>query len=308
MKGNRIMSEKDLCSRRKERSSFYLRGFTTFALTAVSLLIVFSGLALYVTPRGRVAHWTHWTLAGLGKEQWASLHMTGAAIFILVVALHLFFNWKVLLGYLRLSHIPGLRLGRELAAATVLGALLVFGTLTGTPPLGHIVELREDLKNYWERANIPAPQPHAEELCLNEVANQLDLPVEEVVTALEEGAFEEAEPDRRAAAMAEANEAARSDMRQTLRSRPASSLEGKSGSGLGMGRMNLGEFCSSQNVPLDRLTGILEVRGISAGPSTSLRELAASFDMGPGQISRWLTDVGGGVSIRSYGNRCDAHP
>lgn len=302
------MSKQDN-SRRKEKSSFYVRGFTTFALTAVSLLIALSGLALYLTPRGRVAHWTNWTLAGLGKEQWASLHMTGATLFMVVVVLHLFFNWKVLLGYLRLRRIPGLRLKRELSAALILGVLLVVGTLTGAPPLGTIVELREDLKNYWERSDTRAPFPHAEELRLDELAHQIDLPVEDVVAALEEGGFEKAEPDQPIAEIAEANQVAPSDLYQTLRSKRsfANSLERRSGSGQGMGRMNLGEFCSSQNVSLDHLIAVLKVRGMSADTSTSLRAIAASLDMRPGQMARWLTEETGAVVVHNDGDLCTTH-
>lgn len=299
------MSKRDN-SRRREKSSFYMRGFTTFALTAVSLLIALSGLALYLTPRGRVAHWTNWTLAGLGKEQWASLHMTGAALFMVVVVLHLFFNWKVLLGYLRLKRIPGLRLKRELSAALILGVLLVVGTLTGAPPLGTIVELREDLKNYWERTDTRAPVPHAEELRLDELAHRVDLLVDDDVAALEEGGFEKAEPDQPIAEIAEANEVAPSDLYQTLRSKRTftNPLEGRSGSGQGMGRMNLGEFCSSQSVSLDRLVEVLKGRGMSADPSTSLRQIAVSLDMRPGQMARWLAEEAGAVVVHTDEDFC----
>ena len=52
---------------RRKKSGFYFRGFTTFALSAAAFVIAASGVALFATPRGRVAHWTHWTLAGLEK-------------------------------------------------------------------------------------------------------------------------------------------------------------------------------------------------------------------------------------------------
>jgi hypothetical protein len=232
--------------------------------------------------------------------------MTGAALFILVVVLHLFFNWKVLLGYLRLRRVPGLRLKRELAAATLLGVLLVLGTLAGAPPLSSIVELREDLKNYWERTSAPAPLPHAEELRLDELARQLDQPVEDVVTALEEEGFKEAGPARPVAAIADANGIAPSELYRTLRTRHPSTgpLEGRNGSGRGMGRMNLGEFSTSQNLSLDRLIAILKMRGLVVNASTSLRQIASSLDMRPGQMARWLAEESGGVAVRDDGDLC----
>jgi hypothetical protein len=232
--------------------------------------------------------------------------MTGAALFILVVVLHLFFNWKVLLGYLRLSRIPGLRLKRELAAAVLLGVLLVLGTLAGVPPLGNILELREDLKNYWERTSTLAPLPHAEELRLDELARQLDLPAEDVVTALEEEGFTEADPTQPFVEIAEANAVAPRDLYRTLRAKHPSTrfLESRNGSGRGMGRMNLGEFSTSQNVSLDRLIAILKMRGVVANASTSLRQIASSLDMRPGQMARWLAEESGGVAVRDDGDLC----
>jgi hypothetical protein len=232
--------------------------------------------------------------------------MTAAALFMLVVVLHLFFNWKVLLGYLRLRRVPGLRLKRELAAAALLGVLLVLGTIVGAPPLSNIVELREDLKNYWERTSTPAPLPHAEELRLDELARQLDLPAEDVVKALEEEGFTEAKPTRSVAAIAEVNEVAPSDLYQTLGSRTAfaRSLQGRRGTSQGMGRMNLGEYCSSQNMSLDRLIAILKMRGVVAKASTSLRQIASSLDMRPGQMARWLAEESGGVAVRDDGDLC----
>ena len=60
------------------RRSFNMRGLTAFVLAASSAIVLTSGVILYVTPQGRVAHWTGWTLLGLGKEQWRALPMNTA--------------------------------------------------------------------------------------------------------------------------------------------------------------------------------------------------------------------------------------
>lgn len=79
----------------RTKSSFYTRGFTTFVLAAAFLVLAVTGAVLYITPRGRVANWTDWSLLGLDKQQWSSVHITIATLFLLAAALHLFLIGKL---------------------------------------------------------------------------------------------------------------------------------------------------------------------------------------------------------------------
>jgi hypothetical protein len=47
---------------------FQLRGFVSLLLTLFFLALSFSGVMLYLTPRGRVANWTGWSMLGLEKR------------------------------------------------------------------------------------------------------------------------------------------------------------------------------------------------------------------------------------------------
>ena len=48
---------------------FNWRGFASLATGFAFLIMIVSGVVLYVAPRGRVANWTDWTVMGLGKEE-----------------------------------------------------------------------------------------------------------------------------------------------------------------------------------------------------------------------------------------------
>ena len=281
----------------RRKSGFYTRGFTTFVLTAAFFIIAVTGVVLYVTPRGRVAHWTNWTLLGLGKEQWGAVHMTAATLFLVAAGLHLFFNWKVLLGYIRLKRVAGFRLKREFAAAVALCAFFVLGTLTGLPPFSNIVQLHDDVKDYWDRASVEAPMPHAEELRLDELAREMDLPVEKVVTALGEEGYDDVSPNMKVARIARANEVAPSAVYQAIRTKHATADSHQTESqirGPRLGTMTLGEFCSAETLPLDAVIASLTKRGVTAKDTSSLRELATFLNMRPGQLASMVrADVGG---------------
>ena len=73
---------------------FHTRAFVSLLLTCSFFVLLVTGIVLYITPQGRVAHWTGWTIAGLGKEQWSAVHIVISLLFLTSAALHLYFNWR----------------------------------------------------------------------------------------------------------------------------------------------------------------------------------------------------------------------
>ena len=74
----------------------------TSVLIAVSFVIlVFSGVILFVSPPGRIANWTNWNILSLTKKEWIALHIWFSTLFLLVTVFHLVFNWRPLLSYFK---------------------------------------------------------------------------------------------------------------------------------------------------------------------------------------------------------------
>ena len=144
----------------------------------------FSGTMLFLTPRGRTANWTDWSLLALDKHQWGSVHVNNSVVFVAIAVLHLVLNWSVFTRYIKKKATNGLNLKRELALATSLAALCIVGPIWGVPPFSTLMTLNEDIKNYWDQTAQQPPVPHAEELTLAELAATIDLSVDEVSVAL----------------------------------------------------------------------------------------------------------------------------
>ena len=85
----------------EQKKKTNIRAITSLTITLSFALMAFSGIILYLSPKGRVANWTGWTMAGLGKESWGGVHTTIGILFLLASALHLLYNWKVFLNYLK---------------------------------------------------------------------------------------------------------------------------------------------------------------------------------------------------------------
>jgi hypothetical protein len=124
---------------------FHKRGWVVFVLALSALVLLISGIVLFVAPSGRIANATDWALFWLGREGWVNLHNVFAILFIAGVAWHLVFNWKPLSNYVvsRASH--HLNLKREMLAAAAVVLVLVVLVAQDVPP----VDLLTDLSLYF---------------------------------------------------------------------------------------------------------------------------------------------------------------
>jgi hypothetical protein len=167
---------------------FKTKGFTSLLLTCLFTTAAFSGVILYMTPRGRVANWTGWTMLGLDKHGWGALHINACLLFLLVAFLHLFFNFRVFWSYIR-KRSSGFNLKLEMVTALLVTAVLIAGTLYEVPPLSSTLTLNERIKNYWESDAPSSPAPHAEEFTLTRFASTVGLTVDDIQTALNAEGF-----------------------------------------------------------------------------------------------------------------------
>lgn len=180
------------------------KGLTSLALACTFVVVATSGAALYISPKGRVANWTGWTLGGLTKRQWESLHLNMCIMMLAIVVFHLFFNWRVFWTYIR-RRASGFNLKLEMATAVVVTTLVVVGTIVRVPPLTLPTAWGERIKAYWEHATPAGPAPHAEEQPLGRFARNMGLIPEDVVVALQKDGLELDDPHITVAELAERN-------------------------------------------------------------------------------------------------------
>jgi hypothetical protein len=169
---------------------FQVRGFVSLLLMLAFLVLSVSGIVLYVTPRGRVANWTEWTMLGLDKQAWQSIHMSIALLFVIGALLHLWFNWNVFWCYIKKKATVALNLKVEMLAAIVVAGAVVSGAIFQAPPFRNILNLNYQIKDYWDQwaanAAVSPPMPHAEELTLERLAANMQVPFDSVIKNLRE--------------------------------------------------------------------------------------------------------------------------
>lgn len=115
--------------------SIRTQGVISLLLAFGFLILLVSGLVLYVAPQCRVADEIMWRMLGLSKTRWQSVHLTFAFVSLILACIHLFvFNWKVLLSYARRGARTVLFLRPELFCSLVIAGVLLAGAALLLPP------------------------------------------------------------------------------------------------------------------------------------------------------------------------------
>jgi hypothetical protein len=133
-----------------EKKPFTTRGFVSLVVTFSFLVLMMSGIALYIAPTCRVARDSGWSFICISKETWESLHVVFAFVFILSTVFHFIYNSKLFFRYI-VEKINGRNvLKTEAVAALIIIAALWVMSSFKIPPVGWIVDLHDAVKYSWD--------------------------------------------------------------------------------------------------------------------------------------------------------------
>jgi len=136
---------------------------------------------MYIRPEGSIANWIGWSFMGLSKNGWEGIHTLFCILFIIFVIVHLFFNWKIIMNYLKGKLSKGLNSKKEFFSAFVLVSLFLVAAVMQWSPLWKIPAWRADLKKGNNIITVQPPESGFEKKKLLEVASILNLSIEELV-------------------------------------------------------------------------------------------------------------------------------
>jgi len=121
---------------------FSWRALTSMCLSVVFVVMVVSGVILFLAPSTRVAREVNWQVWRLAKGDWQNLHLVFSALFLVVATVHTVFNWRPMLNYLKMRATERRGIRWEWLAALVLGVLVWMGTRCELPPFSWLLDWR----------------------------------------------------------------------------------------------------------------------------------------------------------------------
>ena len=265
------------------KKKFSWKVFISFGLTYSFIIILVSGIMLYMSPPGRYAHWVDWKILGFTKEGWQALHIIFSFTFVVLSIFHLFtINWKSFLSYLKSKTNTGLNKKREFYISTILTIVFFFGIVCLIPPFKYVMDFGEYLTESWEKVEEAPPVPHTELLTLTELAEQLDFSsVDEITRKLNIYEIKFDNTDKQTLQeIAKINNTTPIEIYEEITRQRASQGRGTErqggqgrGQGGGMGRRTIDNFAIDVELSVDEVLLILKKHNIEAKKGQTLRDI-----------------------------------
>lgn len=276
-----------------------LRRFTSLLATFSFLIMTFTGIMLFITPKGRIANWVNWEILGLSKDQYGALHVTFMVLFLVAMILHLYLNWGPLMSYLKNRSREFSLLTKEFGLSLALTLLFVAGTISEVAPFKTFIDFEESIKMSWETGDNEPPYGHAELSSLKTFSKRIDQDVDKAIALLDAEGIKGATPKAKLQEIADFNGISANDIyviidpdaadyadeEPTVAIKTASIVQAstitypKEGSGLG--KMTLEAVSQKYGVNLDKAITALKAKGIDASKESRMRKTANELDTTP---------------------------
>lgn len=264
-----------------EKRLFHWRGWTTLVVTISFVVDTVSGVILYIAPPGRVEKWLQWKVWGLSKDQWIAVHTIFGYVLLVIVAVHLYYNWKVFTHYLWRKAQKALNLKWELALSVLFCLLLFLGSVWNLPPFSTVMAIGEHFKAGWEKGAVKAPVSRSESKTLQEFAGSIQVPVEQMTGILKSRGYAIENNQQKIEEIAKANQTSPSKLYEELQAGGAVPVAPKTGEGSGLGRKSLKVVAEEQGLSLEQVLSRLKALGVEAQPDDRLRDVAGKLGKTP---------------------------
>ena len=147
------------------------RKIVSLTLLFSMIFLILTSIVLYIVPHGRVAYWSNWTFWGIDKTEWTNFHINIGMLFVILIFIHTYYNWRAIKSYLKKSGKVSF-LTKESIVSIFLVILVILGTFFHIPPFGTFLDLGEKIKDSATEKYGEPPYGHAELSTLKEFSKK----------------------------------------------------------------------------------------------------------------------------------------
>ena len=169
------------------KNKFSWQSFISIGLLLSFLIMLISGIILYIAPEGSLSRWIGWEVFNLTKSQWEQQHTIFSFLFVIFSVFHIFMiNWSLLFSYFALEKKKLINI-KELFIAFIITIIVFIGTYFNFSPFKNVINLGNKVsESYSVNANIPGI-PDAEKLSVKEFSDKVfNISLQELEMILEE--------------------------------------------------------------------------------------------------------------------------
>ena len=271
-----------------------IRKITSLTMLISFVLLVLTSVILYIVPHGRVAYWADWHLWGLNKTQWGNLHINLGFLFLLAGFLHIFYNWKPMVAYMK-NRAKELKIFTPAFIISLALTLAVgVGTLLNIPPMSTIIDLGESIKNAASEKYGEPPYGHAELSSLKLFSRQTNLDLDQVKELLNTAGIKFDGEQQTILEISKANNMAPKELADIIKPARKQNEDGASfpdSAPAGFGRKTLAAVCTEYSLNITTIVRELGKQGMKVDPQKTIKEIAAENKMDPHALFEVLHSV-----------------
>lgn len=265
-----------------------LRRVTSLTAALAFILMVLTSIILYIVPQGRVAYWADWRLLGLTKTEWGNIHINLGFLFLLALFLHVYYNWKPLMAYLKNKTRQFKVFTPEFNAAMIITVVFTVGTYFLIPPFSWMMMLNDNFKDSGAEKYGEPPYGHAELSSLKTFAKKMNLDLTKSMDLLKEAGYPIDDGAATLQAIGKQYHVPPQLIYETIK--PAAIVAGHESEGkialpdsppLGTGNLTLADFCAQYNLGSKTVIRELKGQGIMASADLTLKEIASQNQTSP---------------------------
>lgn len=258
-----------------------LKRITSLLLSWSFILMILTSIVLYVMPQGKIAYWANWSWGGLDKETWGAVHTNLGFLFLIACALHVFFNWKHILNYIRNKGAQIKLLNANNAVSLLIVVLVAIFTVIELPPMSWIQDLGHHFKDQAIDKYGSPPYGHAELSSLEEFCRRTGTELDQATKALKKEGIS-AKPDQSileiadAASMTPQALASIFSSEEVLNSNKEGNCSDRSNNSgkIGYGQKTLQTVCDELSRDYDEVAAQLKAAGFRPQPNVKLKDIA----------------------------------
>lgn len=270
-----------------------MRRLTSLTALASFSLIMLTSVILYIVPYGRVAYWADWRLWGLTKTKWSDLHLTVGFLFLISIVLHLYYNWKPMVAYLK-NRKKQLRIfTREFNAAVLVLLIWTVGTYADIPPFSLILNLSESIKETAAKQYGEPPYGHAELSSLKTFSKKMGLDLPDAANRLNAAGIAFESDDQRLLDIARANHVSPQQVYRLMAPPKTAAMPAPLPvtPSPGFGNRKLADICQEYGLNIGIVVSEFGKSGIAAHANMSLKEIAQQADSSPLDVYHRLKSI-----------------
>lgn len=268
-----------------------LRRITSLTAMLSFIVMILTSIILYIVPQGRVAYWADWRLWGLSKEQWGAIHINVGFLFLFALGLHLYYNWKPVVNYLKNKSKKVSVFTPNFNAALVITLLFVVGTLVEVPPFSTIIGVGDSIKDAAAVKYGEPPYGHAELSSFSTFAKKMGIDAKSSLESLKKSGYRVGSPEQTLKEIAEENRTSPQQIYKAMVDYSVGNKEKKAGvrsmpdsPPAGTGNRTLADICAEYRLDLKKTLRMLKEKNMTADAEMTIKKIGEVNEKSPVDI------------------------